>query len=166
MQFKLLSVDQCQAILNFETENREFFEQYVPPRPPGYFQLGSLRKIIKNLVAEQDSGQCYLYLAYQDDEIIGRLNLVNVQNGTAELGYRLAENSTGKGLATKLVTNIIHLAKTDHQLIQLVARAKNNHIASLRVLTNNHFIIDKTQANSGDAKDEPQDITHFKLVIN
>jgi ribosomal-protein-alanine N-acetyltransferase len=39
-------------------------------------------------------------------EVLGRFNLVDVEDGSAELGYRVAEHAAGQGLATAAVRGI------------------------------------------------------------
>lgn len=165
MQLKLLSPDDCQALLEFETQNKAHFEANVPPRPDGYFTHDSLLKIIKTLCQEQANGECFLYLIYQNNKLIARANLVNIQNQSAELGYRLAKQATGQGQATKIVANLIKRAKTTHALTQINAHTTTNNPASIRVLEKNNFKHLKFQKNAAKLNGKSLDFTYFTLNL-
>lgn len=49
-------------------------------------------------------------------EILGRFNLVDVADGTAELGFRLAEKATGRDLATRTIRQLLTLCATTYAL--------------------------------------------------
>ncbi|MBL1419898.1 MAG: GNAT family N-acetyltransferase [Alphaproteobacteria bacterium] len=164
MQLKLMSTADCQAILDFETKNKTYFEQSAPPRPKAYFNHNDLHKIIQGLVKEQTAGQCLFYLAYQNNKIIARINLINIKHQSAELGYRVAKNQTGQGLATKLTANLINLAKT-HNLKTLTAHTTTTNIASIRVLEKNNFKHTKTTKNATILNGQSLDFTHYTRDI-
>lgn len=160
MQLKLLSTDDCQALLKFETQNKTYFEQFAPPRSAGYFNHNNLLKIIEGLVAEQNSGECFFYLVYEDDTITGRVNLSNIKHQTAELGYRIAKDKTGQGLATKMTAQLIKRAKT-HGLTNLTAYTTTINIASIRVLQKNDFKHIRIDKNAETLNGKSLDFTHF-----
>lgn len=165
MQLKLLSINDTQALLEFETNNKTYFEQYVPPRPVGYFEFQSLHKIIADLSKEQTAGDCFLYLAYQDNKIIGRANLVNINQGTAELGYRLCQTATGQGQTTKIIASLIKIAKTSHHLSQINAHTTTNNIGSIRVLEKNNFKHINIQKNAATLNGKSLSFTYYMLNI-
>ena len=165
MQLKLMSTDDCQAILEFETRNKTYFEQYVPPRPKAYFNFQSLHKIIKGLIKEQNANQCFLYLAYQDNKLIGRANLVNINKTTAELGYRLCQSVTGQGLATQIIASLLKIAKATHQLTHIKAHTTTNNIASIRILEKNGFKHIKIEKDAATLNSKSLNFTYFTLDI-
>ena len=67
--------------------------------------------------------------------VVGRVNLMDLVNGSAELGYRIAEKWTGKGLATAAVRALIGIAATEYGLTALSAGASNHNHASQAVLS-------------------------------
>jgi ribosomal-protein-alanine N-acetyltransferase len=67
------------------------------------------------------------------------VNLIDLENGSAELGYRIAEKWAGKGLATAAVRAIIGLAATEYALTTLWAGASDRNPASQAVLTRAGF---------------------------
>lgn len=71
--------------------------------------------------------------------MLGRFNLVDVAHGSAELGYRVAERATGRGLATAAVREICALAATAYGLRTLRARTTADNAASRTVLARTGF---------------------------
>jgi len=56
------------------------------------------------LLAEQEAGICAFYVfVAEDNSVLGRFNLVDIENRTAELGYRVAQRVAGRGVATTTV---------------------------------------------------------------
>jgi [ribosomal protein S5]-alanine N-acetyltransferase len=53
--------------------------------------------------------------------VLGRFNLYRLQDGTAELGYRVAERVAGRGVATAAVRELCRLAVSRHGLRELRA---------------------------------------------
>ena len=71
----------------------------------------------------------YSYVLVQNNCIIARANIKEVHpNGTAEIGYRVGRNVTGKGIGSLCVT---HLVNTGINLVlnQLSAVVLNNNPA-------------------------------------
>ena len=64
-----------------------------------------------------------------------RVNLVDLADGSAELGYRIAERAAGRGLATSAVRRVCGLASTDYGLTSLRAATAPDNLASQAVLT-------------------------------
>ena len=48
--------------------------------------------------------------------VLGRFNLYRFEDGTAELGYRVAQHVTGRGVATAAVQEVCRLAAARHGL--------------------------------------------------
>lgn len=71
--------------------------------------------------------------------MVGRLNLVDVEDGSAELGYRIAEKAAGRGLATTAVREACTLVATKYGLSLLRAAATVDNPASRAVLTRTGF---------------------------
>lgn len=139
MSLNLLEETQYNALFEFEMENRYWFEQHVPARPEGYFTFPVFKFYQDKLIEEYKSGLGYFYLAMEDHRrVIGRLNLYNLTEQSAELGYRLSKNCSGNGITTHLVSEIIKIARLTH-LKFLTAEVEEENIASRRVLEKNNF---------------------------
>lgn len=137
-ELQRLRLDHASALLAFERSNRTYFAASVPDRGDAYFEDFSAR--LAALLAEQASGLCqYHVLVEGDGEIVGRVNLVDVADGSAELGYRIAEKAAGQGLATTAVHAVQALA-TSYGLVSLRAGTTHDNPASRKVLTRTGFV--------------------------
>lgn len=133
-----LRADHADAVLAFERENREYFAAWIWDRGDEYFTDFATRHAA--LLAEQEAGICRFHVLVDDaGEIAGRVNLIDLENGSAELGYRIAEKWAGQGLATAAVRAIIELAAAEYALTKLWAGASDRNPASQTVLTRAGF---------------------------
>lgn len=127
------------ALLTFEQDNRAYFAASIPDRGDDYFTDFTARH--RALLDEQDQGLCHFHVLTDDSgTVLGRVNLVDVDGASAELGYRIAQKAAGQGLATAAVREICALAVTRYGLTTLRAVTTTDNIASQTVLTRTGFI--------------------------
>ncbi|MGC9494991.1 GNAT family N-acetyltransferase [Streptomyces sp. WG7] len=127
------------ALLAFERENRAWFAASVPDRGDDFFARFDER--LGALLAEQEAGVCHFHvLTGAGGEVLGRVNLVDVEHGVADLGYRIAEHAAGRGLATRAVREVCALAARDYGLTALRAAATLENAASRAVLARTGFV--------------------------
>ncbi|MFF5705539.1 GNAT family N-acetyltransferase [Streptomyces sp. NPDC012794] len=139
-ELQLLRPDHAPALLAFERENRAYFAQSVPDRGDEYFAPFGTRH--RELLAEQASGVCYFHvLTGATGEVLGRVNLVDVADGGAELGYRIAERAAGRGLATAAVRAVCALAAGGYGLTSLRAATTLDNAASRAVPARTGFTV-------------------------
>ncbi|MFC9648611.1 GNAT family N-acetyltransferase [Streptomyces sp. NPDC056937] len=137
---QLLRPDHAPALLAFERENRAYFAASIPDRGEEYFTRFEERH--RMLLAEQEAGVCYFHvLIGAAGEVLGRVNLVDVADGAAELGYRIAERAAGRGLATSAVRAVCGLAADRYGLTALRAATTLDNAASRAVLTRAGFTV-------------------------
>ncbi|GAA0596436.1 GNAT family N-acetyltransferase [Streptomyces crystallinus] len=136
-RLRLLRPDHAPALLAFERENRAYFAASVPDRGDDYFAHFADRH--EALLAEQSAGLCFFHLLMDGDEVLGRFNLVDVADGSADLGYRVAERAAGRGLATAAVREACALAAGEYGLTGLRAATTLDNTASRAVLTRTGF---------------------------
>lgn len=136
---QLLRLDHASALLAFERENRSYFAAAVPDRGDDFFAEFNTR--FAQLLAWQADGTDYLHvLATKGGEVVGRVNLVEVADRSAELGYRIAQRAAGQGLATAAVRKVRDLAATEYGLTRLRAKVTLDNPASRKVLEHNSFV--------------------------
>ncbi|OEV20259.1 GCN5 family acetyltransferase, partial [Streptomyces nanshensis] len=73
-------------------------------------------------------------LVAEDGSVLGRFNLYDLEDGAAELGYRVAQHVAGRGVATATVQELCRLAATRYGLRTLRAGTSGANVASRRVL--------------------------------
>jgi [ribosomal protein S5]-alanine N-acetyltransferase len=137
--FQLLRHDHAPALLAFEQENRAYFAASIPDRGDDFFAEFATRHA--QLLAQQAAGTDYFYLLVAEGgAVVGRMNLFEVADGSAELGYRIAQEATGQGLATAAVRKMCQIAVSEYGLGRLRARVTLDNAASRKVLERNGFV--------------------------
>jgi [ribosomal protein S5]-alanine N-acetyltransferase len=131
--------DHGPALLAFELENRAYFAASISDRGDDYFAHFDARH--RALLAEQAAGvHLYHVLVEEDGTVVGRINLFDVTDTTAAVGFRIAEKSAGRGLAQHAVLQICDIAVADHGLTKLLASAAVDNAASRAVLARTGFV--------------------------
>src|SRR5690348_14235778 len=93
------------AVLDFEKANREYFAATISDRGDDYF--ARFDEGFEALLTDQAAGVCAFYvLIDHDGEVVGRFNLYDIGDGSAVLGYRVAQRVTGRGVATAAVREL------------------------------------------------------------
>ncbi|SMC69755.1 GNAT family N-acetyltransferase [Kibdelosporangium aridum] len=132
-ELKRLHAGHAPAVLAFELANRAYFAASVPDRGDDFFDQFTDR--YNALLAEQDAGICAFHVLVADDgSVLGRFNLIDIEDHTAQLGYRVAQHVAGRGVATATVRELCRLAAAQHGLRILRAAAASENAASQKVL--------------------------------
>jgi [ribosomal protein S5]-alanine N-acetyltransferase len=138
-ELKRLTAGDASAVLAFELANRAYFAASISDRGEEFFDQFTDRH--SALLADQEAGIGAFYvLVDEDGSVLGRFNLYRFQDGTAELGYRVAQHVAGRGVATATVLELCRLAATRHGLRTLRAATSHDNAASQKVLTKAGFV--------------------------
>ena len=139
LELKRLHAGDAPAVLAFELVNRAYFAASVSDRGDEFFDQFADR--YGALLAEQEAGTSAFYvLVAEDGSVLGRFNLYDFEDGTARLGYRVAQHVAGRGVATAAVRELCQLAAARHGLRILRAATSRENAASQRVLTKAGFV--------------------------
>ena len=93
-ELQLLHAGHAPAVRDFELANRAYFAASVSDRGDEFFD--EFTKWHSALLAEQETGIGAFYvLVAEDGSVLGRFNLYRFEDGTAELGYRVAQHVAG-----------------------------------------------------------------------
>lgn len=139
-ELRRLTVDDEAAVLAFELENRDYFARSVSDRGDEFFE--HFADFHAGQVARQEEGVCVFHILIDaDGSVLGRVNLYDLEDGRAELGYRFAERVTGRGVATAAVENVALLARDEYGLRVLSAKVSDTNLASQRVLEKTGFVL-------------------------
>jgi ribosomal-protein-alanine N-acetyltransferase len=138
-ELQRLHAGHAPAVLAFELANRTYFAASVSDRGDGFFDQFTDR--YNALLAEQEAGICAFYvLVAEDGSVLGRFNLVDIEDHAAELGYRVAQHVAGRGVATATVLELCQLALVRHGVRRLLAATARENAASRKVLTKAGFV--------------------------
>ena len=138
-ELKRLHADHAPAVLAFELANRAYFAASISDRGDDFFDQFTDR--YNAALAVQEAGSCAFYmLVAEDGSVLGRFNLYDLEDGTARLGYRVAQQVAGRGVATATVQELCRLAGARHGLRTLRAATSHDNVASQKVLTKAGFV--------------------------
>jgi len=127
------------AILDFEIANRAYFARTISDRSDDFYT--NFAELYRVLLTEQEAGASFGHvLVDEHGTVVGRFNLYDVRDGTAEVGYRVAQRVSGRGVATFGVLGLCRLALEEYGLHTLSAATSNENVASQRVLTKAGFV--------------------------
>ena len=138
-ELQRLHAGHAPAVLAFELANRAYFAASISDRGDDFFDQFTDRH--SALLADQEAGICAFYLLVAEDgPVLGRFNLIDIEDGTAKLGYRVAQRVAGRGVATATVRELCRLAAARHGLHTLRAATARENTASQKVLTKAGFV--------------------------
>ena len=138
-ELQRLRADHAPAVLAFELANRAYFAASISDRGDEFFDRFTERH--SALLAEQEAGIGAFYvLVAENGSVLGRFNLIFAGDGTAELGYRVAQHVAGRGVATATVRDLCQLAAARHGLRTLKAATSRQNAASQKVLAKAGFV--------------------------
>lgn len=134
-----LRPDHADKVLAFELANRSYFAASISDRGDAFFD--EFAQQFQELLAEMPRRHdAYYVLVAADGSILGRFNLYGIEDGTAELGYRVAERAAGRGVATMGVQELCQVAGSEHGVRKLRAKTTYENVASQRVLIKSGFV--------------------------
>ena len=138
-ELQRLRADHVAAVLAFELVNRAYFAASVSDRGDEFFDQFADR--YGALLAEQEAGIGAFYvLVAEDGSVLGRFNLYDFEDGAGRLGYRIAQQVAGRGVATAAVRELCQLAAARHGLRILRAATSRDNAASQKVLAKAGFV--------------------------
>lgn len=163
-------LDDTDELLAFEVRHRDFFEQSINARADDFYSGPGVRQAIADAMRDAECGVAYQYLVRDSfGTLVGRVNLTRVRRAhfhCAELGYRVGEDSNGKGHATEAVRQVIERAFGEHRLMRLEATARPENEGSVKVLTRNGFSKFGQSTRSFELAGQWYDLLHFELRRN
>lgn len=138
-ELQRLRADHASAVLAFERANRAYFATFISDRGDEFYEHFTER--YNALLEEQEAGTCVCHvLVGEDGTVLGRFNLYDLEDGTANLGYRVAQHVAGRGVATATVQELCRLAAAQYGLRRVRAATTYDNVASQKVLTKAGFV--------------------------
>jgi [ribosomal protein S5]-alanine N-acetyltransferase len=138
-ELQRLRAGHAPAVLAFELANRAYFATFINDRGDEFYDQFTERHNAS--LAEQEAGTCAFHvLVGEDGSVLGRFNLYDIEDGTAVVGYRVAQHVAGHGVATATLRELCRLAAAQYGLRTLRAATSHENVASQKVLTNAGFV--------------------------
>lgn len=139
LELQRLRADHEAAVLAFELANRAYFARSITDRGDDFYAEFADRH--RAMLVEQDAGRgAFHVLVDANGDVVGRFNLYDLADGTAVVGYRVAEHVSGRGTATAALRDLVRVARGEYGLRRLRAVTSNENIASQRVLAKAGFV--------------------------
>ncbi|GLQ16110.1 GNAT family N-acetyltransferase [Maritalea porphyrae] len=155
----------CAALLLFERENADYFSQFVPPRALEMLTDQGMARAIEALKTDMLEREGLYFVAVIGDEIVGRINFT-IGGDQAEIGYRLAERWTGKGLAGQLLETAIAALCKEYHIKRLIARVITSNLASTKVVERAGFERFNTEEGGGERRGFGGDLVSFERWLD
>jgi ribosomal-protein-alanine N-acetyltransferase len=133
-ELQRVRLDHEASILDFELANRSYFAASINDRGDEFFREFTQQH--RKLLTEQEAGDgAFFLLVDEDQSVVGRFNLYDIDEGTADVGYRVAQSVAGRGVATSGLRQLCQIAHEEIGLVKLKAVTSTENVASQRVLT-------------------------------
>ncbi|WP_017603616.1 GNAT family N-acetyltransferase [Nocardiopsis alkaliphila] len=139
---RLVTVDDAEELAETLARNRGFLAPWEPLRDDAYFTIPTQRALLENALAEHEVGRTLPLAIVEEGRLVGRINLSGIRRGglqSGAVGYWVAADSNGRGLATEAVAEVVELAFGPWNLHRVQAETLPENIASQRVLERNGF---------------------------
>lgn len=153
-------------LLDFEQRHRAFFESMINARPAGYYSRDGVAAAIDAAGREARDDTGYQYLVRDEaGHLVGRVNLAKVRRAhfhCADLGYRVAQDQGGRGIASEAVRQVLAIAFGELGLARVEASVRVGNAGSLRVLQRNGFTEYGRSRRSFELAGEWHDRLHFE----
>ncbi|MHA7278189.1 GNAT family N-acetyltransferase [Arthrobacter sp. MDT2-2] len=142
-RIRLVESGDDEALAELQVRNRDFLAPWDPVRGDTFFTVAGQRADIEAALARHARGESAPWVVLNDDgAIAGRLTLSGIVRGafqSCSMGYWLAEDQTGKGLATEAVRAAVAFAFTQLELHRVQAETLVPNVASRSVLVKTGF---------------------------
>ncbi|MFD6373496.1 GNAT family N-acetyltransferase [Micrococcus luteus] len=131
------------ALAVLAVSQRTHLAPWEPERPAAWFTEAGQREALEQADRDRAADRSYAYLITDEvGSILGRLTLASVVRGAGQfcsLGYWVAREATGRGVATAAVGQALEIAFDELGLHRLQAELLPHNHASRHVLEHHGF---------------------------
>jgi ribosomal-protein-alanine N-acetyltransferase len=139
---RLLTVADAPVLAGLLRAHREFLAPWEPFRSDGYFTDDGQLLIVEEALRQHAQGSTLPHVILADGRIVGRITLSTIVRGpflSASLGYWVAPDVNGRGVATAAAGDMARIAFGELGLHRLEAGTLRHNTASQKVLLRNGF---------------------------
>lgn len=140
---RLVTIDDAPALAALLRANREFLAPWEPDRPDSFFTVEGQRWVIEDAQEQYARGLGVPHVIVDSGQVVGRITLNNVVRRaflSCSVGYWVAREVNGRGLATAAVGEMKRIAFDELGLHRVEAGTLVHNVASQRVLERNGFV--------------------------
>jgi [ribosomal protein S5]-alanine N-acetyltransferase len=143
VQLRLATFDDAAGLADAYIRSWDHLQPWEPDRAESWFTpAGQLERLTSSL-ERYKNGQIVPWVLAEGDRIVGAITLNDLVPGpfrNADVGYWLAVDAVGRGLATRAVEAVAEIADTELKLHRIAASTLTNNVASQRVLQRTGFV--------------------------
>lgn len=137
-----VTIDDAGVLVDLYRTNRTFLAPWEPNREDLFFTEDHQRQQLVQAVEHCRSGRTLPCVILADTRVVGRITINDIIRGafdSAHLGYWVAQEMNGQGIATAAVAAAVRLCFKDLGLHRVQAATLTHNAASQRVLSRNGF---------------------------
>ncbi|MFF0343216.1 GNAT family N-acetyltransferase [Kribbella sp. NPDC004875] len=142
VQLRIATLDDAPALADAQVRSREHLRPWEPVRDEKWFTTAGQTERMTYQLERYKNGLVVPWVLVEGDRIVGAITLSDLVPGpfrSAALGYWLAVDVVGRGLATRAVETVAEIADTDLKLHRIEASTLTGNTASQRVLERTGF---------------------------
>ncbi|MBI1379088.1 MAG: GNAT family N-acetyltransferase [Frankiales bacterium] len=145
---RLVSLDDAAELAAVAAAEREFLAPWEPARTPEWFTEAGQATAVALVLDDHSRGGALPHVIVEEDDaggsarIVGRITLSGIVRGpflSANLGYWVRRDCTGRGVATRAAARMVGIAFGELGLHRLQAGTLRHNHASQKVLARNGF---------------------------
>jgi [ribosomal protein S5]-alanine N-acetyltransferase len=140
---RLVTLDDVPALAALQRKNRAFLAPYEPVRDESFFTEDGQREVVRTALERHAEGTVRPHVVLDEGgRVVGRVTLNDIVRGplqSCSLGYWLARDATGRGLATAAVRDMQRVAFDELGLHRIQAGTLVDNVRSQRVLERTGF---------------------------
>lgn len=143
VELRIATLDDADGLVDAYVRSWDHLKPWEPDRPDSWFTPAGQRERLTRLLEQHKNGRTVPWILAEGDRIVGAITLNDLVPGpfrSAALGYWLAVDAVGRGLATRAVETIAGVADTELKLHRIEASTLTNNVASQRVLERTGFV--------------------------
>ncbi|MFG1709544.1 GNAT family N-acetyltransferase [Nonomuraea sp. M3C6] len=166
---RLATEQDAEALAHAYVRNREHLRPWEPRRPEEFFTRSGQAERLKDVLEQRAQGRAVPWVLADGDLIVGRMTLNTIVRGpflSADLGYWLDTDYTGRGLATKAVLVVCRVADEVLRLHRIAAGTLLDNAASQAVLRKTGFELIGTAPRYLEIDGSWQDCRLFQRILN
>ena len=134
--------EDAEPLADLYLANREHLAPFEPTHDEAFYTLAGQRHRVAAALADREQGRSLPFVIEVDGRPAGRVNVTNIALGgfrSGSLGYWVAADTVGRGVATSAVRQVIDDCFTNHGLHRLEAGTLVDNLASQKVLEHTGF---------------------------
>ena len=139
-----VTIDDVPALAGLLRVSRDFLAPWDPIRGEHYFTVDGQGAVIRDALARHAEGSSRPHVILDESgQVAGRITLNGIVRGpfqSCSVGFWVSVTSTGRGLATAAVRDIIRVAFEDLGLHRVQAETLLHNVRSQRVLRRSGFV--------------------------